>query len=291
MHRSLRDNGLFRSSSNYRVDNEGFDSKKPSLPLLRPPPSPLLLWPGEAARPFQGSQRESDGLEARWRKEKNEEEKMKRGGNGRVRGESWGPARPARGGGRKRGPERKATEFWPVARKPRRQMRTSEPRIRRWVGTRREAVPLSFVFAPSLLSSSSSSAPLPPRVLLSLFFPRTRCIPQRSRRSPFTERVCTAGPRGAISSTVSQAKRAVITPGFTRSRASSMPRCSVDTHALGVASLLFQAFKEIIGGVRKTLPGAATPWKWPLYRTGLDRRFAGAQGTCRFALLFVLAFE
>lgn len=72
MHRSLRDNGLFRSSSNYRVDNEGFDSKKPRCCARS-----LSFLSDGAASPFRVPAA-SDGLEARWRKEKKKDDKMKR---------------------------------------------------------------------------------------------------------------------------------------------------------------------------------------------------------------------
>lgn len=98
MHRSLRDNGLFRSSSNYRVDNEGFDSKKPRLLFLLSSLSSLFFRADGAASPFRVPS--SDGLEARWRKgerKKRKEKKkdeMKR--RRRERGARWQRERLAR---------------------------------------------------------------------------------------------------------------------------------------------------------------------------------------------------
>lgn len=102
MHRSLRDNGLFRSSSNYRVDNEGFDSKKPRLLFLLSSLSSLFFRADGAASPFTVPS--SDGLEARWRKEKKRKKRKekkkdemkrrrRRGGENEERGGSEREAR------------------------------------------------------------------------------------------------------------------------------------------------------------------------------------------------------
>lgn len=79
---------------------------------LAPAPS---LWLVGAARPFRVPA--SGGLEARWRKEK-------KGREGRGRKNEKNRGRGAGRHGRKRRKERH--EFWPVVRKPRRQMRTSK---------------------------------------------------------------------------------------------------------------------------------------------------------------------
>lgn len=126
MHRSLRDNGLFRSSSNYRVDNEGFDSKKPRLLFLPSSLSSLFFRADGAASPFRVPS--SDGLEARWRKEKKKERKRKKDEmkrRRRRRGENEERGGSERGSlGRNRHERKAREEFW--LRKPRRQMRTSE---------------------------------------------------------------------------------------------------------------------------------------------------------------------
>lgn len=97
MHRSLRDNGLFRSSSNYRVDNEGFDSKKPRLLFLLSSLSSLFFRADGAASPFRVPS--SDGLEARWRKgerKKKERKKERRNEKEEERTRSAVAAREAR---------------------------------------------------------------------------------------------------------------------------------------------------------------------------------------------------